>query len=140
VAGPASFLAGVDLAKAPPLLGYIETVAKPACNQILVSEAADPLLAWWRFGKGTSVAFTSDAQDRWAAKWLVWQGFKPFWWQLARHAMRPAIGPPPAVSTASPVVSRPPCDPRAMPLSYFLLAAAAVVFTLDVAVRRWPCR
>ena len=138
VAGPAPFLAGVDLSKVPPLLGYVETVAKPASERILVSQSGDPLLVWWRFGKGTSVAFTSDAQDRWAAEWLSWPGFKPFWVQLARHAMRPVVSTPPAVSAAEPVESRVPPVPRSIPLGYYLLAAAAVVFTLDVAVRRWP--
>ncbi|MEO6808720.1 MAG: chloride channel protein, partial [Isosphaeraceae bacterium] len=48
----------------------------------------DPLLAWWRYGLGMSVAFTSDAKSRWAAEWLSWPGFAPFWAQVVRHAMR----------------------------------------------------
>lgn len=136
VTGPAPFLAGVDLAKAPALLGYVETVAKPASQRILVSQAGDPLLVWWRFGKGTSVAFTSDAQDRWAAEWLSWPGFKPFWVQLARHAMRPVVSTPRVSPAADPEESRVRPVPRTMPLGYYLLVAVAVVFTLDVAARR----
>jgi hypothetical protein len=55
---------------------------------ILASEKGDPLLAWWRYGLGMSVAFTSDAKSRWAAEWLSWPGYTKFWAQVARHAMR----------------------------------------------------
>jgi hypothetical protein len=53
-----------------------------------VSEKGDPLLAWWRFGLGMSLAFTSDAKNRWAAEWLTWPDFAPFWAQCVRHVMR----------------------------------------------------
>ena len=35
-----------------------------------------------------TVAFTSDAKARWAAEWLAWPDFGPFWAQVIRHAMR----------------------------------------------------
>ena len=35
-----------------------------------------------------TVAFTSDAKARWAAEWLAWSDFGPFWAQIIRHAMR----------------------------------------------------
>ncbi len=63
----------------PPLLGYVVTRAKPTSELILASESGDPLLTWWRYGLGWSVAFTSDAKPRWAAEWLSWQGFGRFW-------------------------------------------------------------
>ena len=80
----------------PGLSAYVETVAKPASEVILDSGPDDPrpLLAWWRFGRGTSIAFTSDGAGPWAAKWLAWPGLKPFWVQLARHAVRPVDGTP----------------------------------------------
>ena len=164
---PAPFLAGVDLSHAPMLSGYVETAAKPESETILASESGDPLLAWRRFGSGTAIAFTSDAQDRWAAAWLSWPGFKPFWVQLARFAMRPVDTTPRVFWAEYPEEFRmrpanrdllretaeitggtfdpPPSSllapdgrtvPRTLPLGYFLLAAAAVIFTLDVAVRR----
>ncbi len=79
---------GVDMTGAPRLLGYVETRAKPGSRLVLKSEAGDPLLAWWRYGQGITMVFTSDIQDRWAAAWLRWPGFNPFWAQLVRHAMR----------------------------------------------------
>jgi uncharacterized membrane protein len=89
MARPAEVFANIDLERAPTLLGYVETQPKPACEVVLTSKEGDPLLAWWRCGAGRSAAFTSDAQSRWAAAWLRWDGFGPFWTQLARHVMRP---------------------------------------------------
>ena len=64
------------------------TRPKPTSELILATEKGDPLLAWWRYGLGMSVAFTSDAKSRWAAEWLSWPGFSKFWAQVVRHAMR----------------------------------------------------
>jgi hypothetical protein len=55
---------------------------------VLATESGEPLLAWWRYGLGMTVAFTSDAKPRWAAEWLTWPGFGKFWAQVIRHAMR----------------------------------------------------
>ena len=78
----------IDLANAPFLLGYVTTRPKPTSELILVSEKGDPILAWWRYGLGMTVAFTSDAKSRWAAEWVSWPGFSKFWAQIVRHAMR----------------------------------------------------
>jgi hypothetical protein len=72
------------------LLGYVVTRPKPTSEVILATESGDPLLAWWRYGLGMSVAFTSDAKSRWAAEWLSWPQFAQFWSQIARHALRKA--------------------------------------------------
>ena len=85
---PTQALAGIDFESAPFLLGYVMTRPKATCELILASEQGDPLLAWWRYGLGTTVAFTSDAKSRWAAEWLTWPGFSKFWAQTIRHAMR----------------------------------------------------
>lgn len=85
---PTQALAGIEFDSAPFLLGYVMTRPKATCELILASEQGDPLLAWWRYGLGTTVAFTSDAKSRWAAEWLTWPGFSKFWAQTIRHAMR----------------------------------------------------
>ncbi len=85
---PTQVLNGIDLEAAPFLLGYVVTRPKPTCEFILSSENGDPLLAWWRYGLGMSVAFTSDAKRQWAAEWLGWPQFGSFWAQVIRHAMR----------------------------------------------------
>jgi uncharacterized membrane protein len=81
-------LKGLDVENAPFLLGYVMTRPKPTCELILATEKGDPLLVWWRYGLGMSVAFTSDAKSRWAAEWLTWPEFPKFWAQVIRHTMR----------------------------------------------------
>ncbi|MCS7468539.1 VWA domain-containing protein [Stieleria sp. ICT_E10.1] len=85
---PTAVLEGIDLELSPLLLGYVVTRPKPTAEFILASESGDPLLAWWRYGLGMSVAFTSDAKNRWAGEWLAWPDFGAFWAQVIRHAMR----------------------------------------------------
>ena len=87
-AEPSPALAEVDFTRAPSLLGYVETRPKPGSLVLLSSEQGDPLLAWWRYGRGTAVAFTSDVESRWAAAWLEWPDFARFWAQTVRHALR----------------------------------------------------
>jgi uncharacterized membrane protein len=84
----AQALAGLDFAKVPTLLGYVETQPKPAAQVVLAARTGEPILAVWRYGLGTAAAFTSDIQSRWAAAWLGWDGFGPFWGQLVRQTMR----------------------------------------------------
>ena len=81
-------LGDIAFEEAPFLLGYVVTRPKPTSEVILVSEAGDPLLSWWRYGLGMSAAFTSDAKSRWAAEWLTWPGYSKFWAQVVRHCLR----------------------------------------------------
>ncbi|MEM7474733.1 MAG: VWA domain-containing protein [Planctomycetota bacterium] len=85
---PTQVLSGLDMDTAPFLLGYVMTRVKPTSEFILASEAGDPVLVWWRYGLGMTVAFTSDAKSQWAAEWLNWPDFGKFWAQVIRHAMR----------------------------------------------------
>ena len=85
----AAVFADLELAEVPPLLGYVQTVAKPNAQLALAAENHDPLLIWWRCGRGLSAAFTSSVQSSWAPLWLKWPRLGPFWAQLVRHTMRP---------------------------------------------------
>jgi Ca-activated chloride channel homolog len=85
-------LADIDMETAPFLLGYVMTRPKPTCEVILATEKGDPLLAWWRYGLGMAVAFTSDAKSRWAAEWMTWPGYGKFWTQIVRQTMRKSDG------------------------------------------------
>jgi Ca-activated chloride channel family protein len=87
---PTRVLSEIRLEEAPLLLGYVITRPKPTAEVILATETGDPLLAWWRYGLGMTVAFTSDAKARWGAEWLSWPQFGQFWAQVVRHAMRKA--------------------------------------------------
>ena len=88
VAHSSPVLRGLDMAHAPTLLGYVETQARPEANVVLAAKTGEPILATWHYGRGTTAAFTSDIQSRWAAPWLNWPGFSRFWVQLVRETMR----------------------------------------------------
>jgi len=86
VTSRAEFLRGIDLAGAPPLFGYVATRAKPSpAEVILASPHGEPILARWRVGEGWALAWTSDVKSRWAAEWVAWSGFSPFFAQLIRE-------------------------------------------------------
>lgn len=81
----------IDFDAAPFLLGYVVTSSRPTSEVILLEpESLDPILCWWKYGLGTTVAFTSDAKNRWAAEWLLWDDYSRFWAQLIRFS-RPTV-------------------------------------------------
>lgn len=89
VATPAEFLRGSGIEDAPWLRGYVATRARGAPAQvILTTEGGEPLLARWRVGLGWSLAWTSDVKNRWAADWVRWSGYAPFFGRLVREHMR----------------------------------------------------
>ena len=81
-------VSGIAWESAPPLLGYDVVNPKPTSEVPLVSHRGDAVLATWQYGLGKSVAFTSDAQARWAAQWVGWQSFGPFWAQALRWSLK----------------------------------------------------
>ena len=84
---------GIDMKSAPPLRGYVATTAKPQSTVILASHELDPILAEWQYGLGRVLAWTSDAKNTWASRWLQWSDFSQFWAQLVKRAARPAEDP-----------------------------------------------
>lgn len=84
--GGEEILRGID--STPPLLAYDLTDSRPLSRVGMKTHKDDPLLAVWQYGLGTSLAFTSDAQARWAQKWVGWDGFATFWAQAARSITR----------------------------------------------------
>jgi Ca-activated chloride channel homolog len=79
---------GTDVEHAPPLHGYVSTKPKPTSETILISDLGEPILARWRYGAGTSVAWTSDVKNRWGVDWVRWPGYAKFWAQVVRSSMR----------------------------------------------------
>jgi uncharacterized membrane protein len=70
----------------PHLLGFNRVTAKPA-SIVIVEIGADPLLVAGSYGKGRSVAFTSDCAPHWAPPAFVdWPGYAPLWRQLVAWA------------------------------------------------------
>ncbi len=83
---PSEVLLG--LGELPTLGGYVVTSMKDLATQALVTEWDDPLLAHWRYGLGKTVAFTSDAKDKWATDWVSSGSFAKFWSQTIRWSLR----------------------------------------------------
>jgi len=79
---------GTGVKNAPTLSGYVSTKPKPTGEVILVSDHGEPLLARWRLGTGTAVAWTSDIKNRWGANWVLWANYPKFWGQVVRSSMR----------------------------------------------------
>jgi Ca-activated chloride channel homolog len=79
-------LRGIDAV--PPLLAYCLADTRPLSRVGMRTGKDDPLLATWQYGLGSSLAFTSDAQARWASKWVGWEGFGAFWSQAVREISR----------------------------------------------------
>jgi len=79
---------GTNVENAPPLHGYVTTKPKPTAETILISDLGEPILARWRYGAGTAVAWTSDVKNRWSVDWIRWNGYPKFWAQVIRSSMR----------------------------------------------------
>jgi Ca-activated chloride channel homolog len=90
---PSPVLKGID--SVPQLKGYVLTSLKPramAALQATMEEngqkETDPILAEWRFGLGTTAAFTSDLSPLWGADWLAWERRGAFITQLVTQIAR----------------------------------------------------
>lgn len=74
----------------PPITGYVVTAEREGLTQVTMrGKEGDPIDAQWQYGLGRVIAFTSDATSRWDAAWISWPGYKQFWEQHVRWAMRP---------------------------------------------------
>ncbi|MEO6164388.1 MAG: VWA domain-containing protein, partial [Candidatus Binatia bacterium] len=83
--GGSELLAGFDVKNYPAVLGYMETEIKRGAQADLIIPRDDrraPLLASWRYGKGKSVAFTSDLEGRWTRNWVPWGGLQGLWGRI----------------------------------------------------------
>jgi Ca-activated chloride channel family protein len=88
VAKRVELIEGTGIESAPPLRGYVSTKPKPTSEVVLISDRGEPILARWRLGIGSSVAWTSDVKNRWSVDWIRWGGYPKFWAQLVRTTMR----------------------------------------------------
>ena len=89
-------LAGVDVDKLPPLLGYNRARARThAWTPLVISPRNEPLLARMRYGRGQSLAFLSSAGPRWAGPWIAQQPaqYAAFWRQAVASVLPPPYQP-----------------------------------------------
>ena len=56
----------------PELGGYQAVTEKPLATVSLCSDRQDPILAWWQYGAGRVLSWTSDIQGGWSAAFLRW--------------------------------------------------------------------
>jgi uncharacterized membrane protein len=79
----------VDLSSMPPVLGYNRTRPRPGCEVLARwSGSDDPALAVGRFGRGRTLAYTSDPAPHWGCNFIFWDRYPAFWqaaveWLLA---------------------------------------------------------
>jgi len=74
----------------PSIQGYVVAADRDGLSVVTIrGKENDPILAHWQHGLGKSVAFTSDAGQRWARAWPSWGNYKAFWEGHARWMMRP---------------------------------------------------
>jgi uncharacterized membrane protein len=97
----AEALTGIGANELPALLGYTLTHPKehPLVRTSIGApvpkeqgggegQPLDALLCEWTYGLGKTVAWTSDAKNRWAKDWVGWAKYKKFWSQAVRSVLR----------------------------------------------------
>jgi len=97
------FLTGVDLSRMPMLKGRTATVLKDDALELLATDEDDPLLAFWPIGLGRTAVFASDVKDRWAANWVTWRGYGPFFTSVVRALQRQRTPPVSLELTPGPI-------------------------------------
>lgn len=84
---PFVLLEGLSSETWPSVKGYVQTTLKSEADADLLvidQTVRQPLLASWHFGKGKTVAFTSDANGRWSAPWVTTTQYGAFWAHVVR--------------------------------------------------------
>ena len=78
------------ISQVPPVQGYVVAAEREGLSLVtLRGKENDPISAQWQHGLGRVVTFTADAGTKWAPAWVAWPGFRQFWEQHVRWAMRP---------------------------------------------------
>ncbi len=93
---PSPVLKGIE--SMPNLHGLVLTTPKPRASVILQAppiaeevakgDSPDPVLAIWRYGLGTTAAWTSDLAPNWARDWMAWEKYRAFVKQLTTEVSR----------------------------------------------------
>ena len=91
---PSPVLKGIE--GIPDLEGYVLTSAKPRASLALQvtmkdkdgQDEIDPILAHWRYGLGTTAAFTSDFSTNWGKNWMSWEQHQSLISQLVTQISR----------------------------------------------------
>lgn len=84
---PSPLLADLQGKELPSLAGYVATGARPQAHTVLTSDRGDPLLAYWQYGLGRVVAWTSGGRSDWAGNWLADPAAQRVFAQAVRWSM-----------------------------------------------------
>jgi Mg-chelatase subunit ChlD len=87
VAHRTAVLDGLDFAGGPPLQGMVVARTKAFADTVLMGPERRPLLVTTHYGLGKTIAFLSDAKDRWSGEWLGWEGYGRLWAQMVRDCI-----------------------------------------------------
>jgi uncharacterized membrane protein len=80
----------------PPISGFVLTSVKQSSLVEVVLRSPLPveadnstIMAAWTYGLGKTVAFTTDAGQRWTSSWTGWDEYDRLFSQMVRWSMRP---------------------------------------------------
>lgn len=69
----------------PSLYGYIATTAKDRSIAVLDTHNGDPLLYYWQYGLGKTVAWSSDVTGEWSSNYSNWENFQAMWHNIIKY-------------------------------------------------------
>ena len=78
-------LTGFSGGSYPSLRGYMETELKRGGHldlMVLREDRKAPLMASWRYGRGKTIALTTDLEGRFSRNWIQWGGLQNFWGKI----------------------------------------------------------
>ena len=68
----------------PELYGYVATTKKDRSIDLLESFQRDPVLAYWQYGLGKTVAWTSDVTGEWSGNYSTWENTGLMWHNIIK--------------------------------------------------------
>lgn len=68
----------------PELYGYVATMKKERSIDLLESFQHDPILSYWQYGLGKTVAWTSDVSGEWSAEYSNWDNTPLLWHNIIK--------------------------------------------------------
>ena len=68
----------------PQLYGYVATMKKERSIDLLESFQHDPILSYWQYGLGKTVAWTSDINGEWSAEYSKWDNTPLLWHNIIK--------------------------------------------------------
>ncbi|MBR6382370.1 MAG: VWA domain-containing protein, partial [Lachnospiraceae bacterium] len=68
----------------PQLYGYVATMKKERSIDLLESFQHDPILSYWQYGLGKTVAWTSDVNGEWTAEYSGWDNTPLLWHNIIK--------------------------------------------------------